>query len=123
MRPAHGYEHVRAGLDQHAFIHGHEDLAVRIGLVGQNARRQRRHAIEPVRQEPKRTLARLGDDARHAGFLGEDLERQENLKIHERRRHVRPSVRRSASAWLRFGGCRLAAAAAFAFASSIAPIM
>ena len=27
-RPAHGHEHVRAGLDEHPFIHGHENFAV-----------------------------------------------------------------------------------------------
>jgi len=32
---AHGNEHVRAGLDQHPFIDGYEDLAIRFGLVGQ----------------------------------------------------------------------------------------
>jgi hypothetical protein len=35
-----------------------------------------------MRQEPEQTFARFGDNAQHAGLLGEDLERQENLKIH-----------------------------------------
>src|ERR1035441_998204 len=42
-----------------------------------------------MRQEPKRAVARLGDDARDAGLFGKNLERQENLKIHGCRRHVR----------------------------------
>src|ERR1039457_2785302 len=42
-----------------------------------------------MRQEPKRAVARLVDGAREAGLFGENLERQENLKIHGCRRHVR----------------------------------
>ena len=93
-----------------------------VGLVGQNPGRQRRHAIQSVRQEPKRTLAGLGDDARHAGLLGENLERQEDLKIHGRvaawfTARAASALAGSAAA---FGGVGLAPCA---FASSIAPIM
>ena len=91
-RPAHGNKHVRAGLDQHPFINGHVNLALRFGFVDQNSRRERRHTIESVWQESKRALARLRDNARHAGLSGEDLKRQEHLKSHECRRHVRPSL-------------------------------
>jgi len=81
---AYGNEHIRTGLDQHAFVHRHVDLARRLGLVNQDARCQRRHAIEPPRQDAECTLARLGDDAGHAGCVGKDLEGQEDLKVHQR---------------------------------------
>jgi hypothetical protein len=51
-------------------------------FVAENPGRERRDAVKSVRQESERAFARLGDNARHAGFLGEDLEWQENLKIH-----------------------------------------
>ena len=86
---AHGDEHVQAGLDQHAFIDRHVNLALGFVFIGQNSGRERRDAIEPVWQKSEGALAGLRNDARNAGFLGEDLERQEDLKIHERRlRHV-----------------------------------
>ena len=39
-------------------------------------------AIKPARQESERPFARLGNDTRDPGFLGEDLEWQENLEVH-----------------------------------------
>src|ERR1039458_4430636 len=88
---AHGDEHVHAGLDQHPLIHGYIDLAFRFVLVSQNAGRERRNAVQPVGQESERAFPCLRNDARNAGFVGEDLERQQYLKIHERRLlHVRP---------------------------------
>jgi len=63
QRPAHGNEHVRAGLGQHPFIHSHQNFPIRFCLVNQNARHQRRHTIESVRQESERAVARLRDDA------------------------------------------------------------
>ena len=36
QRPAHGYENVRTGLDEHPFIHGHENFPFGCCLVGQN---------------------------------------------------------------------------------------
>src|ERR1035438_9766207 len=90
---AHGDQYIQAGLDQHPFIDRNEYLAFGLVLVGQNPGGERRHAVQTVRQESERALAGLRDDARNAGFLGEDSEREENLKIHERRlRHVPPPV-------------------------------
>src|ERR1019366_7852619 len=103
---AHRDEHIRASLNQHTLIDSHVNFAFCFSFKSQYPRCQPRHTIEPMRQQSKRTLARLRHDALHAGFLGEDSERQENLKIHECRRHVRPSVEVSprapdaARAWL-----------------------
>src|ERR1035441_1154600 len=91
---AHGDQYIQAGLDQHPFIDRNKYLAFGLVLVGQNPGGERRNAVQPVWQESERALAGLRDDARNAAFLGEDFEREENLKIHERRlRHVPPPVR------------------------------
>src|ERR1035438_303234 len=90
---AHGSRSIQAGRNQPPFIDRNESLAFGLVLVGQNPGGERRNAVQPVRQESERALAGLRDDARNAGFVGEDFEREENLKIHERRLlHVPPPV-------------------------------
>jgi len=93
QRPAHGNEYVLAGLDQYPLVHGQVDLALRFDFVGQNFPARvplhNRVACGKSPNEPSRVSATMRGDA---GLLGEDLEGQENLKVHEFRGHVRPSV-------------------------------
>ena len=49
----HRHEDVGTGLNQDAFIDGHENFSVLGGLVGQDARHERRDTIHPVREESK----------------------------------------------------------------------
>ena len=48
---AHGDEHIRAGLDQYPFIHGHENLAVCCRFISENPRRDGGRAVEPMRRK------------------------------------------------------------------------
>jgi hypothetical protein len=87
FRPARGArKRARpAGLDQHAFIHGHQNFPfqIRSRRSGFPARAppHNRAGAAGVRTSPRASPRRCATRR----FLGEDLERQENLKIHERR--------------------------------------
>jgi len=62
-RPAHGNEHIQSSFDHHSFIDGHEDLAVGLGLIGENPGRERGDAVEPMGQKSERAFARFRDNA------------------------------------------------------------
>src|SRR5664279_1834593 len=79
---AHGDEHIRACLDQHAFIDGEVNRSVFFCFVSQDSGRKRRNAVEAVRQDSERPLAGFGNDARYVCFLRENLEGKQDLKIH-----------------------------------------
>jgi hypothetical protein len=81
-RTAHRYEHVRAGLDQHAVVDRQIHCSMGRCFVGQNSRHERRSAVEPVRQQSERALDALRDDTGHAGYFGEDLKREQHFEIH-----------------------------------------
>src|ERR1035441_8488148 len=79
---AHRDEHIRASLDQHAFIYGEVNRSVFFCFVSQDPGRKRRNAVKAVGQDSERPLASLGDNARHIRFLRENFEREQDLKIH-----------------------------------------
>ena len=64
-RTAHRYTYPVAGLDQHAFVDRHADLAVGGRLVDQNARPQRRDTVEPMWEQAERALAVVAGDQRY----------------------------------------------------------
>ena len=106
---ADGNQNLKASLDQNTLIDGQVNLAFRRGLVDENPWRQSGGAVEPVRQQAERALARLSHDTGHIGRLGEDCKGQQNLKRDERRRHfglprrfVRAPVCRKLLAYLLF---------------------
>jgi hypothetical protein len=102
-RVAHGNEHVRAGLDQHPFIHGHVDLALALRFRRSESRarapRRSRVGVARVRTNPRASPQRCATRR----FSRRRPKRQENLKIHERRLHVRPPLRFSGWRFGRFG--------------------
>jgi len=61
-------------------FNGHVDFARGLDLIRQYPRSKSRNAVQPVRQESKRTLASLRNDARDSGFLGKYSKRQEDFK-------------------------------------------
>src|SRR5208282_215727 len=65
----HGDEHIRAGLDQHAFIDGEVNRSVFFCFVSQYSGCKRRNAVETVRQDSERPFAGLGNDARYVRLL------------------------------------------------------
>ncbi len=60
-------------------------------LVSQNPRRERGDAIQPVREDPNEPVRVSATMRETPARLGEDLKRQEHLKIHARRLHAPPS--------------------------------
>src|ERR1700690_1713340 len=78
----HGDEHIRAGLDQHAFIDGEVNRSVFFCFVSQDPGCKRRSTVEAVRQDSERPLAGFGNDTRYVCFLRENLEGEQYLKIH-----------------------------------------
>src|SRR5665213_2734753 len=70
---AHGYEHVRTGFYQYAFVHRRVRFASRGRFVDQDSWCQCRHAIASMGQKAEGALAHLGDDAQHARDIGKDL--------------------------------------------------
>jgi hypothetical protein len=91
-RITHRDQDIHARLDQHSLIDGQIDFAVRFRFIAQNPRRQGCRAVEPVRQQPKGTLCRLGYDLLYRGLLDEDPVGEEYLEINGRWLPARLSV-------------------------------
>ena len=74
-RVTYGNQHLSPHLRQHAFVDGDIDVALGFGGIAQNAWCQRRHAVEPMWQDAKRTLSGLRYDMGHIVYLGRKYEK------------------------------------------------